>query len=36
MTNFKNDTIILPGHYSKTTLKEEIKNNYYLKIIKRG
>ena len=35
MTSFKKETIILPGHYSKTTLKDEIKNNYYLKILKR-
>ncbi len=35
MNSFKKETIILPGHYSKTTLKDEIKNNYYLKILKR-
>ncbi len=33
--NFSKKTIILPGHMGKSTLKEEIKNNPYLKK-KRG
>ena len=34
MESFSKKTIILPGHYSKTTLLDEIKNNQYLKLIK--
>ncbi len=29
--SFSKKTIILPGHYAKTTLSDEIKNNAYLK-----
>jgi len=35
MTSFSKSTIILPGHYSKTTLEDEIKNNQFLKQIKK-
>ena len=34
MESFSKKTIILPGHYSKTILLDEIKNNQYLKLIK--
>ena len=37
MSSFPKKTIILPGHYYKTTLEDEIKNNYYLrKFLKRN
>ena len=34
-TSFSKNTIILPGHYSKSTLIDELKNNPYLKDIKK-
>lgn len=35
VASFSKKTIILPGHYRKTTLKDEIQNNPYLKRIKK-